>query len=150
VARFLSPAWADDFNAALGGVAVPGPGPDAGLAAADGRFTMVEEVRGSPEGDVRLILEVDDGALHLDLEPLGGPEPAGAGTDRPGHAPADVTIALSYEDAVAMSKGELTPADALGSGRVRVRGDLSVLVAAQQMLNAARERSQSVGGSTTY
>ena len=148
MARFLSPAWVDGFNAALEGVAVPGPGPDAGLAAAGGRFTMVEEVRGSPDGDVRLILQVDDGALHLDLGPLGGPEPAGA--DGPGRTPADVVIALSYEDAAAMSRGELTPADALGSGRIRVRGDLSVLVAAQQMLNAARERSQSVGGSTTY
>ena len=76
--------------------------------------------------------------------------PVGACPGRSVPAPADVTIALSYEDAAAMSKGELTPADALGSGRVRVRGDLSVLVAAQQMLNAARERSQSVGGSTTY
>ena len=37
-----------------------------------------------------------------------------------------------------MSKGELAPAEALNTGRVRVRGDLSVLVAAQQMLNAAR------------
>lgn len=148
--RFLSPAWAGEFNAALRGVAVPGPGPDAGLAAADGHFTMVQEVRGSPEGDVRLTLRVDDGALHLDLEPLDGPEPAGAGADRPGRSPADVIIALSYEDAAAMSKGELTPADALGSGRVRVRGDLSVLVAAQQMLNAARESSQQVGVSTTY
>jgi hypothetical protein len=150
VARFLSPAWADEFNAALVGVAVPGPGPDAGLAAEGGHFTMVQEVTGSPDGDVRLILRVGDGALHLDLEPLGGAEPAGAGVGPPVPSPADVVIVLSYEDAAAMSKGELTPADALGSGRVRVRGDLSVLVAAQQMLNAAREGAQQVGASTTY
>ncbi|HUY67449.1 MAG TPA: SCP2 sterol-binding domain-containing protein, partial [Acidimicrobiales bacterium] len=150
MARFLSPAWADEFNVALRGV--PGPGPDAGLAAADGHFTMAQEVRGSPDGDVRLILRFDDGALRLrlELEPVDGPDPDGTGADGPGSAPADVVIALSYEDAVAMSKGELTPADALGSGRVRVRGDLSVLVAAQQMLNAARESSLKVGVSTTY
>jgi len=148
VARFLSPAWVDEFNAALVGVSVPGPGPDAGLAAEGGHFTMVQEVTGSPDGDVRLILQVDDGALHLDLEPLGGAEPPGAGA--PGPSPADVVIALSYEDATAMSKGELTPADALGSGRVRVRGDLSVLVAAQQMLHEAREGAQQVGAPTTY
>ena len=35
---------------------LPGPGADAGLAAADGRFTVVQEVRGAPDGDVRVIL----------------------------------------------------------------------------------------------
>jgi putative sterol carrier protein len=111
---------------------------------------MAQEVRGSPDGDIRLILRFDDGALHLELEPVDGPDPGPTGADGPGRSPPDVVIALSYEDAAAMSKGELTPADALGSGRVRVRGDLSVLVAAQRMLNAAREGSLQVGGSTTY
>ncbi len=150
MARFLSPAWADEFNAALRGVAVPGPGPDAGLAAADGHFTMAQEVSGSPDGDVRLILRFDGGALHLEVGPVDGPDPDRAGADGPGRSPADVVVALSYEDAAAMSRGELTPADALGSGRVRVRGDLSVLVAAQGMLTAAREGSLQVGVSTTY
>ena len=37
-----------------------------------------------------------------------------------------------------MAQGELSPTEALNAGRIRVRGDLSVLVAAQQMLAAAR------------
>jgi putative sterol carrier protein len=148
VARFLSPSWAEEFNAALDGVVVPGPGPDAGLAAADGRFTVAQEVRGTPDGDVRLVLRVDRGALHLRLEPSGEPERNGTGASD--HTRPDVTIALSYEDAAAMSKGELSPAEALNAGRIRVRGDLSVLVAAQLMLEAARTTTQALVSSTTY
>jgi hypothetical protein len=151
VARFLSPAWAEEFNAALEGVAVPGPGPEAGLGATGGRFTVVQEIHGTPDGDVRLTLRVDDGALHLDLQPDDGGHPQGpAGTAPSDGGRTDVTIALSYEDAAAMSKGELTPAEALNTGRIRVRGDLSVLVAAQEMLNAARTSTQQVSASTSY
>jgi putative sterol carrier protein len=149
MARFLSPTWAEEFNTVLQGVVVPGPGPDAGLAAADGHFTMVQEIRATPDGDVRLILRVDGGQLHLDLE-LGGQDRGGSSAAEPGGTPADVTIALSYEDAAAMSMGELAPAEALNTGRIRVRGDLSVLVAAQQMLNAARDKVQQMGSSTSY
>lgn len=147
MARFLSPAWVADLNAALDGVVVPGPGPEAGLAAVDGRFTVIEEVKGAPEGDVRLVLRVEDGSLRFDRGAPATGEPAGAGAvdDR-----ADVTIALSYEDAAALSRGELTPSEALNAGKIRVRGDLSVLVASQAMLEAARSTTASVAAATTY
>ena len=127
---------------------VPGPGTEAGLGAIEGRFTVVQEIRGTPEGDVALILSVDDGSLHLDLAPI-----PGDGGDRPGGpdpSGADVTIAVSYGDAAAMSKGELSPAEALNTGRIRVRGDLSVLVAAQKMFGAARAITQEQVSPTTY
>ena len=145
MARFLSPAWTDEFNESLEGVVVPGPGPDAGLGAIEGRFTVVQEVRDTPDGDVSLILRVDDGSLHLDLAPLSGDN-----GDPGGPSDADVTIAVSYGDAAAMSKGELSPAEALNTGRIRVRGDLSVLVAAQQMFEAARVTTQAKVSPTTY
>ncbi len=148
MARVLSPAWVEEFNAALDGVDIPGPGPDAGLAALDGSFTVAQEVHGTPDGDIRLILRVDDGALRLALEAPGDAatdrEP---GSDRPSPG---VIIAVGYEDAAAMSRGELSPAEALNAGRIRVRGDLSVLVAALQMLVAAGASTQGVASSTTY
>ncbi len=61
-----------------------------------------------------------------------------------------MTIVLSYSDAVALSNGELTPAEALTAGRIRVRGDLSVLVTAQSMLETARERTVELSATTTY
>ena len=146
--RFLSPPWAEEFNAALEGAAIPGPDPDAGLAAVDGTFTVVQEVRGAPDGDVRVILRVADGSLRLQLERVGD---GGAGTDAGADdVSPDVTILISYDDAVAMSKGELAVAEALNAGRIRVRGDLSVLVAAQKMLMAARSTTRDLVASTTY
>jgi hypothetical protein len=131
MARFLSSEWVDQFNAALSGVELPGPAADAGLAALDGAFVVAEEVRGTPDGDVRLLLIAGERSLELAVEPL---DSAGDGS---GHAPAGATIALSYEDAAALSTGRLLPAQALNEGRVRVRGDLSVLVAGQRLLDAA-------------
>ncbi len=61
-----------------------------------------------------------------------------------------MTILISYDDAVAMSKGELAVAEALNAGRIRVRGDLSVLVAAQKILMAARSTTRELVASTTY
>ena len=143
--RFLTPSWVEEVNAALEGVVVPAPGPDAGLTAQAGRFAVAQEVRGTPDGDVRLTLEVEDGSLHLSLAALDG-----TGSGNPEAPEPTVTIALANEDAAAMAKGELAPADALTTGRVRVRGDLSVLVAGQQMLAAARAGTLTLSSSTTY
>jgi putative sterol carrier protein len=144
--QFLSPSWAEEFNAALDGVELPGPGPEAGLAAVDGRFTVVQEVRGGPDGDVSVVLRVDQGSLRFRVEPFGEHRITGESEKWP----ADVTIVISYEDAAALSKGEMAPAEALNAGRIRVRGDLSVLVAAHQMLVAARAATQALAASTTY
>jgi len=142
VPRFLTPAWVEAFNAALADVRLPAPGPDAGLAAADGRFTVAQEVRGTPDGDVRLVLHTADGSLALELEPL-EPDHGRAGE-------ADVTIALDYADAADLARGGLSPAEALNAGRIRVRGDLSVLAAGQELLEAARAHTQDLDAATTF
>jgi hypothetical protein len=136
MARFLSPQWVEELNASLEGAVLPDPAPDAGLAMTDGKVTVVQEVHGSPDGDVRLVMRIEAGTIRLHLAPVPGRTDDGSG-DESGDAP-DVTIVLSYEDAAAMSKGELTPAEALNAGRVRVRGDLSALAAGQQLLASAR------------
>ena len=142
MARFLSPAWVEEWNAAIGSVPLPEPGPDAGLAATDGRVTVVQEVHGSPEGSVRLVMRIEDGSLRLELD-------GGTWGDDPG-AVADVTIVLAYDDAAAMSRGDLSPAEALTTGRIRVRGDLSALAATQQLLNDVRSSSEGRIPPTTY
>ena len=139
--RFLTSDWVSGFNAALAGVVLPPPGPGAGLAAADGHFTVAQEVRGTPDGDLRLLLRADNGSLALETGALDG------------HGPdevADVTIALGYGDAAALATGVLSPAEALNAGRIRVRGDLSVLAAGQEMLAAARQHTRALDADTTY
>jgi len=49
-----------------------------------------------------------------------------------------------------MSRGELSPAQALTAGRIRVRGDLSALSATQQLLNDVRSSSGDRIPPTTY
>jgi hypothetical protein len=134
--RYLSPAWVESFDAALealdlsDAVAAAGAG---SLAAADGRFSVVQVVTGVPEdvqaggGDVHLVLTVAEGKAHLELDP--------AGT-----LGSTATIVLGYAEALAMARGELDPADALAAGRVRVRGDLAALVAGQDVLAEATVR----------
>ena len=128
MARYLSPEWVQSFDAALGAldlhdaIAAAGSG---SLAAADGTFSIVQVVTGAPGGgDHRLVLAVGDGRAHLSLDP-------------DGTASGSATIVLGYEDALALAHGRLDPADALAEGRVRVRGDLSALVAGQDVLAAA-------------
>jgi len=71
VPRFLTGGWVEAINGALDGVHLPGPGPEAGLAAQDGRFRVAQEVRGGPDGDFRLVLQAVDGSLSFALTPLG-------------------------------------------------------------------------------
>ncbi len=148
MARFLTEEWIDEFNAALDGVVLPLPGPDAGLAAAGGSFVMVEEIHDAPDGDLSVTLTADGGRIHLSRRARGGRDDSDR--DDRHDEEADVTIVLAYHDAVALSAGELTPAEAVGAGRIRVRGDLSVLASAQSMLDAARERTGELSATTTY
>ena len=127
--RYLSPEWVESFDAALSAldlteaVAAAGTG---SLLAADGAFTVAQVVDGGPQDTVRTVLTIAEGHAHLALDPDGAASEV-----------ADVTMLLGYEDALAMAQGALEPADALAAGRVRVRGDLAALVAAQSVLQAA-------------
>jgi hypothetical protein len=134
---YLSPAWVQAFNDALAGldlrdaIAAAGAG---SLTASSGSFRVAQVVRDAPApggaagvgsvGEVRTVLTVDDGRISLTADP-------------DGTLPANVTIVVTYADAMAIARGEIDPADALAAGSVRVRGELAVLVAGQTVLNAA-------------
>ncbi len=140
--RFLSPEWVAAFNQALEDRDLSGTEGDGSLAASQGAFAVRQEVTDVPgEGDrpVGAVLTVDGGRVALALE--------GTGPDGP--APA-VTVALAYADAAAMARGELAVADALATGRIRVRGDLAVLLAGQSVLAAASAHLGSLSADTTY
>jgi hypothetical protein len=131
--RYLSPEWVQAFNAALSDLDLEAPIAAAGagsLTASEGTFAVAQVVIDAPGdigpagGEVRTVLNVADGQVRLALDPSAS-------------SPANVTIVLGYDDALSMARGELDPADALANGRVRVRGELAVLVAAQSVLNAA-------------
>jgi hypothetical protein len=140
---YLSPEWVQAFNAALAEVDLTAAVAAAGsgsLTAAHGTFAVAQIISDPPaaidaagggagragaggEG-VRAVLTVADGRMAFALDPAGA-------------LPANVTIVLTYADAVAIARGALVPATALADGRVRVRGELAVLVAGQAVLAAA-------------
>lgn len=143
MARFLTADWVSAFNAALDGAALTDTGNGSSVRAESGHFSVEQDVTGVPDrpdsaGPLRVVLSVDDGAVTLST-------PEDGSGDR-----ADVVVTLSYEDAAALSRGELDPTEALGTGRVHVRGDLSVLVAGQGILAAAAGRMAELQTNTTY
>jgi putative sterol carrier protein len=142
--RFLTDQWVAAFNAALEGADLGEESKGRSVRAESGQFTIEQRVTGVPdrpaaEGPLRVVLSVDAGQVTLSTS---GQEPEGDG--------ADVVVSLSYEDAAALSRGELDPTEALGTGRVQVRGDLSVLVAGQGLLAAAAGRMAELQAGTSY
>jgi hypothetical protein len=141
MARFLSEDWIAAFNAALSSLDAGGAS-SGSLRASSGRFSVEEAVSGVPgrpedAGPLRIVLCVDEGTVSLAAK-------------EPEAPPSDVEIALGYHDAAALSRGELDPTEALGAGRVRVRGDLAVLVAGQEVLAAAAAQTSALQAETTY
>lgn len=145
MARFLSAEWVAATNRALEGAdeAIAATG-STSLAAAGGRFRVSQLVALGPDsgdGSVRTTLVVEGGRVWLELDEQPGDQP---------EPPPDVEVILSYDDAAALARGDLRPADALRTGRIRVRGDLSVLMAGQAILQAAADRLGGRHDDTTY
>ena len=129
--RYLSADWVVAFNDALAELDLSDAVAEAGrssLTASAGTFAVAQVVNDAPASvglsPIRTVLSVDDGRLSLVSDP-------GASL------PVNVTVVLGYDDALSMAQGALAPADALAAGRVRVRGELAVLVAGLAVLAAA-------------
>ena len=113
MARYLSDEWFDEVNRA---------------AAASDRLkvdtagielTIQQVVTGAPDGDVRYAVKVRDGAVAV----AQGDDPE-----------ADVTITEDWDTAVSVASGELAAATAFMTGRIRVSGNVAVLLDAQGSL----------------
>jgi putative sterol carrier protein len=128
--RFLSDAWLDELNAA-----VRGREPRQGEEAADGALVLQQVVTGGPDGDRRYWVRVERGSVVF-----GGGE-----ADAP-HA----TFTQDYETAAALNRGELSAEDAFLAGRVRVGGDVSVLLSHRSVLTGLEDVFAGVRTRTTY
>jgi len=135
VAEFLSPEWVGAFNAAVAAAEVPEPGPDTALAAQGGQFSVCQIVTGKSGDELATTLVVDAKRVTMVRE----------ATDHP-----DVVVRLGWDDASALARGFLSPIDALAAGRIRVRGDLGVLVAGQALLGSLQELLHDLNAHTTY
>lgn len=107
MARFLSPAWIEQVaTTAAARDAAPPVAPEITM-------TVRQTVRGGPDGDVSYSFRLAQGWVTVT-------------PDDP--AEADVEVTSDYDTAVAISKGELSPAVALAAGLLRVGGKVGLLV----------------------
>lgn len=128
--RFLSPEWLVALDAALGA------SPAVRAATSATTLRLLQVVTGGPDGDLAYLVTVADGAVGV----------GGATTDEP----ADVTLATTWEDAVAIATGALAPHDAFTTGRLVVRGDVDLLRTQALALAGLGGASAELRASTTY
>ncbi len=126
---YLSPAWFDEVNRAASA------SPDVRSATAGVRVTIQQVVTDGPSGTVRYWVRLDDGVVEA------GPGDA----ERP-----DATVTQSYETAVAVSRGDLAVEAALLEGRVRLTGDVGVLLRHAAALGGVGAAFGQVRDRTTY
>jgi putative sterol carrier protein len=128
--RFLSPAWFDAVQAAL---AASDAVRD---ATRDSTLRLLQVVTGGPDGDVSYLVTAKRGAVRI------APEQP--------HVSADVTLAATWDTAVAIATGALAPHDAFTTGRLVVRGDIDVLRAQAPALAGLSHAFDEVRAETTY
>lgn len=129
MAAYLSPAWFDEVNEAARTDLQLHPD------SAGGRVTVQQIVTGGPGGEVRYWVRVDDG--RLDIGTGAAEEP-------------DATVTQSYETAAAVTRGELDVEAAILAGRIRLSGDVGVLVRHQAALRGVAGAFGAVRARTTY
>ena len=126
--RFLSPEWIDALDEAVRG--------DADLrAATSGVRLTVEQHVTDPAGEVVYHVVVDDGRVAV----------------APGTADhADVTFVQDRDTATAIGDGTATAQDAFMSGRLRVSGDVPLLIRCKDALSGLDQALAGVRNHTTY
>jgi len=120
--RFLSPAWLDCMASSTA------------LAATDVSLAVHQRITAGPEGDVEFTLRLRDGTVSVE----------------PGPGAADVEILEDYDTAAAISQGHLSPARAFAAGRLRLSGDVGLLVEHQEALAAIGKQVAGMAEATTY
>lgn len=129
MARFLSDPWLDELNAAARR-REPRQG-----ETAEASLVLQQVVTGGPDGERRYWVHLERGRVAF-----------GSGeADAP-----DATFTQDYETAAALNRGELSAEDAFLAGRVRVSGDLAVLLSHRSALTTLDDVFADVRVRTTY
>lgn len=128
--QFLSPEWLRELGEAAAA--------SAALRDVAGEVTLAvhHEVTGGPDGDVEYSVRFGEGRVVV--------EP-GRGTAAP-----DVDVRMAYETAMAINRGELAPAQAFASGKVRLEGQPGVLARHREALARLDDVFGGLRARTTY
>ena len=111
--KFLSPEWAEQVKTALNA-------DDAfRTAAGSASATLQQEITG-PDGETRYWIVISDGRIDMGVGDVENP---------------DATIAQSYDTAVALARSELNPVTAFMTGKIKVNGNMGMLLGLQGALS---------------
>ncbi len=121
--KFLSQEWAEQISAALNSST------EFRSAAASKAMGLQQEVKDTPEGEIRYYFALEDGSASIALGELTNP---------------DATVEQSYETAMAMSRGEIGASQAYMQGKLKISGNLMKLMQLQGVLGAMPEAVKSV------
>jgi len=110
--KFLSQEWTDGLTAQLNA------DPEFQQAAATAAATILQVIKGS-DGDTHYWTKLDAGRIEMGLGDLDG---------------ADATITQSYDTTVALAKRELSPVTGFMMGKIKVEGNMGLLLGLQGVL----------------
>lgn len=110
--RFLSDEWAQALKAELNGS-------DGFKEAAAGKTATIQQVIGAGDDEIHYWISLADGAIDMGIGDSAG---------------ADATITETYDTAVALAKSELSPVTAFMTGKVKIAGNMGMLLGLQNVL----------------
>jgi putative sterol carrier protein len=110
--KFLSDEWAQALKAELN------QSPDFQQAAAGHKATIQQVITGV-EGTTNYWITIGEGKIDLGVGDIDGE---------------DATITQSYDSAAALAKGELSPVTAFMTGRLKIAGNMGMILGLQGAL----------------
>jgi putative sterol carrier protein len=110
--RFLSEEWASALTEQLNAS-------DAFKQAAGAQAATIQQVITGADGETHYWTKVADGTITMGMGDLDG---------------VDATISQSYETAVALAKRELSPVTGFMMGKIKVAGNMGMLLGLQGVL----------------
>ena len=115
--KFLSPEWAQAMKEALNADV-------AFRAGIRGATATLQQVVTTADGEARYWIRIAEGAVDMDLGNAEAP---------------DVTVTQGYDVAVGMARREVSPVSAFMTGKLRVDGNLMLLLGLQEAFSRLPE-----------
>jgi putative sterol carrier protein len=110
--RFLSEEWVSALTERLNAS-------DGFKEAAGTQAAAIQQVISGPDGETRYWTRIADGTIEMGIGDLDG---------------VDATITQSYDTAVALAKRELSPVTGFMMGKIKVAGNMGLLLGLQGIL----------------
>lgn len=110
--KFLSDEWAAALKSELNQS-------DTFRQAAAGQKATIQQVITGPDGDTQYWITIADGQIDLGVGDVEGE---------------DATITQSYDAAAALAKGELSPVTAFMTGKLKIAGNMGLILGLQGAL----------------